>query len=134
MEQNPDIRWKQRFANFEKALSQLQKFIDRGKLNELEEQGLIQCFEYTYELGWNLLKDYLEYEGNQEVTGSRSAIMLAFKLGYINDGEGWMEMFKDRNKSSHTYNEDTANEILKHIYSISFPLFLDLKKYFENLL
>ncbi len=129
-----DIRWQQRFNNFKKAYDQLAGFIQRSDLNKLEEQGLIQCFEYTYELGWNLLKDYLEAEGYQEVTGSRSAISLAFKTGLISDGEGWMQMFKDRNKTSHTYNEETAREIVKHIYQISFPMFTQLKDKFETLL
>jgi nucleotidyltransferase substrate binding protein (TIGR01987 family) len=134
MEKNPDIRWKQRFSNFEKAVNQLQRFIAKGKLNEFEEQGLIQCFEYTYELGCNVLKDYLEYAGHQEINGSRTAIMTAFRFGLIEDGEGWMEMFKDRNKSSHTYNEDTANEIITHIYDYSLPLFLQLKIKLESFL
>lgn len=132
-EDNLDIRWKQRFSNYVKAFSQLQKFIDKGKLNEFEEQGLIQCFEYTYELAWNVLKDYLEAEGNQNIIGSKSAIMEAFKVGLIQDGEGWMRMFKDRNKTSHTYNEETADEIVSHIYTNSYPLFLELKNKFESL-
>ncbi|MEI7595380.1 MAG: nucleotidyltransferase substrate binding protein [Bacteroidota bacterium] len=129
-----DIRWKQRFSNFNKALSQLSEFVQKGRLNKFEEQGLIQCFEYTYELAWNLLKDYLEAEGNQNIMGSRSAISEAFKFGLIKDGEGWMEMFQDRNKTNHTYNEDTASEIVNHIYNISFPLFNDLKTKFDSLL
>jgi nucleotidyltransferase substrate binding protein (TIGR01987 family) len=133
MQDNLDIRWKQRFSNYVKAFSQLQKFIDKGKLNEFEEQGLIQCFEYTYELAWNVLKDYLESEGNQNIIGSKSAIMEAFKVGLIQDGEGWMRMFKDRNKTSHTYNEETADEIVSHIYTNSYPLFLELKNKFESL-
>lgn len=132
-EDNLDIRWKQRFSNYVKAFSQLQKFIDKGKLNEFEEQGLIQCFEYTYELAWNVLKDYLEAEGNRNIIGSKSAIMEAFKVGLIQDGEGWMRMFKDRNKTSHTYNEETADEIVSHIYTNSYPLFLELKNKFESL-
>ncbi|MFZ4463699.1 MAG: nucleotidyltransferase substrate binding protein [Bacteroidales bacterium] len=128
-----DIRWKQRFSNFNKALAQLTEFVEREKLNKFELQGLIQCFEYTYELGWNLLKDYLEAEGNQNITGSRSTIMEAFKSGLIQNGEGWMEMFKDRNKTSHTYNEETTNEIVNHIYSISYPLFIELKAKFDSL-
>ncbi len=133
MENNLDIRWKQRFANHEKAVGQLQRFIDKGKLNEFEEQGLIQCFEYTYELGWNVLKDYLESVGNQNINGSKIAIMTAFRLGIIEDGAGWMNMLKDRNKSSYTYNEDTANEIVSHIYEYALPLFIALKINFDSL-
>jgi len=61
--ENKDIRWEQRFSNYQKALAQLQKFIDKGRLSELEKQGLVKAFEYTYELAWNTLKDFLEYQG-----------------------------------------------------------------------
>ena len=122
-----DIRWIQRFRNFNKAFLQLKRFIDKGDLNELEEQGLIKLFEYTYELGWNTLKDFFEYQGNNQLTGSRDAINEAFKTGIIKDGEGWMNMFKDRNRTSHTYNESTAKEIITNIFSNYFQLFTDLQ-------
>ena len=128
-----DIRWKQRFSNFNKALGQLTEFIEHGKLNKFEELGLIQCFEYTYELAWNLLKDYLEADGNQNITGSRSAITEAFKVGLITDGNAWMEMFKDRNQTSHTYNDNTSQEIISHIYTFSYKLFIDLQVKFQSL-
>jgi nucleotidyltransferase substrate binding protein (TIGR01987 family) len=128
-----DIRWKQRFSNYKKALGQLTEFIETGKLNKFEEQGLIQCFEYTYELAWNLLKDYLEAQGNQNITGSRTAISEAFKIGLIEDGDGWMQMFKDRNKTSHTYNQETTDEILQHIYAQFYTLFQALQLKFSEL-
>jgi hypothetical protein len=73
-----DIRWKQRFSNYKKALAQLTKFIEKGELNELEEQGLIQSFEYTHELAWNLLRDYLRDQGTQDilVLGMQPALLL----------------------------------------------------------
>ncbi len=101
-EQDKDIRWIQRCRNFNKAFSQLKKFIEKKELNELEEQGLIKSFEHTCELAWNTLKDFFEYQGNNEINGSRDAINLAFSRGIIKDGEGWMNMFKDRNRTSHT--------------------------------
>lgn len=104
-----DIRWKQRFDNYLRALTQLNKFIAKGELNELEIQGLIQSFEYTYELAWNVMKDFLREKGNQNIFGSRDAISETFKLGIITDGEGWMNMFKDRNQTTHTYNELISN-------------------------
>jgi nucleotidyltransferase substrate binding protein (TIGR01987 family) len=126
--QNKDVRWIQRFHNYEKALSQLQKFIDKGdELNELEEQGLIKAFEYTYELAWNTLKDFYESQGETDLQGSRDAIQLAFKRGLITKGEVWMEMLKDRNRTSHTYNEETADEIADNILSLYFDLFVVLK-------
>ena len=130
-EQNKDIRWVQRFRNFNKAFSQLKKFIDKKNLNELEEQGLIKSFEYTYELGWNTLKDYFEYQGNTNIIGSRDAINEAFSSGLIKDGEGWMDMFKDRNRTSHTYNEATAKEIVYKIFNNYFNLFASLQQQME---
>ncbi len=108
-----DIRWKQRFSNYNKALTQLQKFIDKPVLNELEEQGLIQAFEFTHELAWNVLKDYFSYQGNVEINGSRDATREGFQKGIIHNGEAWMEMIKSRNQTSHTYNEEVVAEI-KH--------------------
>ena len=113
IQEEKDIRWEQRFSNYQKALAQLQKFIDRGDLSELEEQGLIKAFEYTYELAWNTMKDFLEYRGQTDIYGSRDVIRKAFELGLIEDGENWMDMLKSRNKTSHTYNQETADEICK---------------------
>jgi len=118
-----DIRWKQRFSNYQKALRQLQKFIDKGELSELEEQGLIKSFEYTYELAWNTLKDFLEFQGHSDIFGSRDAIRKAFQLGIIEDGEVWMDMIKSRNRTSHTYNEDTAREISRTVISVYYNAF-----------
>ncbi|MCW5211582.1 nucleotidyltransferase substrate binding protein [Desulfobulbus sp. TB] len=118
-----DIRWKQRFSNYQKALRQLQKFIDKGDLSELEEQGLIKSFEYTYELAWNTLKDFLEFQGHSDIFGSRDAIRKAFQLGIIEDGEIWMDMIKSRNRTSYTYNEDTAKEISRTVISVYYSAF-----------
>ncbi|MCK5035441.1 MAG: nucleotidyltransferase substrate binding protein, partial [Candidatus Sabulitectum sp.] len=68
-----DVRWKQRFANYRKALKQMKRFIDKGDLSELEEQGLIKSFEYTFELAWKTLKNFLEYSGQNDIYGSRAS-------------------------------------------------------------
>ena len=94
MARDPDLRWYQRFQNFRQALAQLAKFVEKGELNELEQQGLIQCFEYNYELAWNTLKDFFEEEGESGILGSRDAFRLAFKRGLIEDGKTWMEMIR----------------------------------------
>jgi len=130
---NQDIRWKQRFANYTKALAQLRKFIAKGDLNELEEQGIIQAFEYTYELAWNVIRDYLSEQGNQNIHGSRDAIREAFNLGLISDGEGWMDMLKDRNLTSHTYNEETAQAIAEQIMTRYFSLFETLHRMMQGI-
>lgn len=128
-----DIRWIQRLGNYQRALTQLRKFIAKGELNELEEQGLIQAFEYTHELAWNTLKDFLTSRGNQSIYGSRDATREAFKLGLLEDGEGWMDMIQSRNKTSHTYNEDTAKEIVNSILSRYYPLFEQLREKMDRL-
>lgn len=128
-----DIRWEQRFSNYQKALAQLQKFIDKGILSELEKQGLIKAFEYTYELAWNTLKDFLEYQGQTNIYGSRDTIRKAFELGLIDKGESWMDMLKSRNKTSHTYNEETAEEICRAVVDEYYLLFIQLKTKLETL-
>ena len=127
------IRWIQRLNNFTRALQQLTKFIEKGQLSELEQQGLIQSFEYNYELAWNTIKDFYEHQGETGIQGSRDAIRLAFKRGLILDGEIWMKMIKSRALTSHTYNEDTAEEITSEIFDNYYKEFLKLEKAFIQL-
>lgn len=92
-----DIRWKQRFQNFLKAFALLEDAVhihDEKGLNELKDQGLIQRFEFTHELAWNVLKNYFKYQDYSIITGSRDATREAFNKNLIEDGEGWMEMIK----------------------------------------
>ncbi len=128
-----DIRWIQRLNNFTRALQQLTKFIEKGQLSELEQQGLIQSFEYNYELAWNTIKDFYEHQEETGIQGSRDAIRLAFKRGLILDGEIWMKMIKSRALTSHTYNEDTAEEITSEIFDNYYKEFLKLEKAFIQL-
>jgi hypothetical protein len=131
---NEDVRWKQRFANYQKALAQLQKFIDKKELNELEEQGIIQAFEFTHELAWQVMKDYFEFQGNTSITGSRDAVRESFQKGLITNGEVWMEMIKSRNQSSHTYNETVVKEIKTKIITQYFSLFNEFKTKLTSLM
>ena len=128
-----DIRWKQRFYNYQKALVQLTKFIKKGELSELEEQGIIKAFEYTYELAWNVIKDYYEEQGEVSIQGSRDALRLAFQRGLITDGDNWMNMIKGRIASVHTYNLEVAQQINQDIHDIYFQLFIELKEKMESL-
>lgn len=123
-----DIRWIQRFSNYSKALEKLSQFIAKGQLNEFEEQGLIQCFEYNYELAWNVLKDFYEAQGEFNIQGSKDAFRLAFNRGIIINGDIWMQMVKSRSLTSHTYNEDTAKEIAKTIVDSYYKEFVYLKE------
>ena len=130
-----DIRWKQRFDNYKRALYQLTlavQLMQQRPLSNLELQGLIQGFEFTHELAWNVLKDYLELEGIQGLIGSRSTVREAFKRGLIIDGEAWMDMIEKRNLSSHTYNQDVAETLVSAVYGSYYPAFMALQERFEK--
>jgi len=128
-----DVRWKQRFENFQRALHQLTLAIQlkqQRPLSDLEQQGLIQGFEFTHELAWNVLKDYLEMEGIQGLVGSRSTAREAFKRGLVRDGEVWMDMIEKRNLSSHTYNQAVADTLAAAIVDRYYQAFLELQQRF----
>lgn len=130
-----DIRWKQRFENFQRALKQLSLAMDlkaQRPLSDLEQQGLIQSFEFTPELAWNVLKDYLEMEGIQGLIGSRSTAREAFKRGLVMDGAVWMDMIEKRNLSSHTYNQTVALTMVESIAELYYPAFCELQQRFAK--
>lgn len=132
----PDIRWIQRFNNFKKAFSQLNKAVElaqQRKLSDLEQQGLIQSFEYTHELAWKTLRDFLGTRGTIELYGSKDTTREAFKTGLIENGESWMDMILSRNSTSHTYDEDTAAAIAGDILNNYFKEFKALKTKLEEL-
>jgi nucleotidyltransferase substrate binding protein (TIGR01987 family) len=129
---NQDIRWQQRFSNFKKAFAQLEKFIAEEDLNELEAQGLIKAFEYTYELSWKTLQDLLKDKGYKDIIGPRPVIEQSFQDGYIRNGEAWMRMHNSRNLTSHTYNQDTADEIVEQIIDEYYNLFKELLETLEE--
>ncbi len=133
-----DIRWKQRFANYCRALDQLTRFMDRDELNELEEQGLIQSFEYNHELAWKTLKDFLQEQGVENLYGSKDSTREAFRLGLLGDteenGKVWMAMIDSRNETSHTYNEDTARKIINAILNDYYAAFVALREKLNTVL
>lgn len=113
-----DIRWKQRFSSYKKALKQLEDAVELSRVRELtnlEKQGFIQAFEFTHELAWKTMKDFLEYKGNSEIYGSRDASRYAFSYGLVEDGSAWMEMINSRNMTSHVYDMRIADEIIELI-------------------
>jgi nucleotidyltransferase substrate binding protein (TIGR01987 family) len=124
--ENQDIRWQQRFDNFKKAFAQLDKAVQQGDFNELERQGLIKAFEYSYELAWNTLRDFLINKGYTDVIGSKDSFRLAFQLGILENGNGWMEMVKSRNLTSHTYNLETAESVEEAIETNYHKMFKQL--------
>jgi nucleotidyltransferase substrate binding protein (TIGR01987 family) len=131
-----EIRWKQRFDNYLRAFQTLSRAVElaaQRDLSELEKQGLVQGFEFTHELAWNVLKDYMEEQGIVGIIGSKNATREAFKNGLIDDGEAWMEMIKARNLSSHTYKPETADEIVEGILARFYPAFEQLARKFTSL-
>lgn len=146
-----DIRWLQRFSNYKKALGKLEDSVEyvtnhipKKSLDTEEEfgliqsdlikQGLIQSFEFTHELAWNVIKDYVHYQGNQSVRGSRDATREGFSMGLIEDGDVWMEMIRSRNQTSHTYDEETADEIFNKIINDYLDAFVSFKEKMEEIL
>ena len=132
----PDIRWIQRFNNFNKAFAQLREAVNLAKqrqLSNLEELGLNHTFEYTHEKVWNTLKDFLEERGVGNLYGSRDATREAFKTGLLENGDVWMDMIKSRNDTSHTYNAATAQAIIMKIINHYHPLFLEFGKKMSSL-
>ena len=128
--EHKDIRWIQRCNNYKKALDQLQEAVElmkKRELSRLEKQGVIQAFEYTHELAWKTLKDFLENRGVTDLYGSKDTTKEAFKLGLIQNGEAWMQMIKSRNLTSHTYDESTADDIILLIKDLYFGEFEKLR-------
>lgn len=131
----PDIRWQQRFDNFKKALAQLneaEELSQQRPLSRLENQGLVQAFEFTFELAWNTLRDFMMSRGAQGLFGSKDTAREAFKLQLITDDEGWAMMLNDRNRSSHTYNQATAEQIVAQIHGRYVTLFRELSATFDR--
>jgi len=134
---NKDIRWVQRFDNFKRAFAKLAAaaaLAQQRKLSELEEQGVIQAFEFTHELAWNTLKDFLKSRGTAaDLHGSRDATREAFAAGLIEEGEIWMQMIEHRNSSSHAYNEQIARTIVTAILTLYVTEFGEFQNRFQQL-
>ena len=131
-----DIRWKQRFYNFCSAYINLHEAVELSKtrpLSKLEEQGLIQGFEYTHELAWKVLKDYLEEQGFTDIIGSKNATRIAFKEGLIQQGEVWMAMIEARNQTSHSYNLEIAATVSEKVRHVYYPVFISFVEAFQKL-
>jgi nucleotidyltransferase substrate binding protein (TIGR01987 family) len=133
-----DIRWQQRFSNYQRALVRLQEAVAlqaTRPLSNLEQQGLIQAFEFTHELAWNVMKDYFVYQGNATpIAGSRDAVREAFAVQLVIDGQGWMDMIKSRNLSSHTYNTEVADAIVKDVVDKYAALFAAFARHMAALI
>lgn len=126
-----DIRWEQRFDNYQKALSKISEVVEDKELkdlSELEVEGLIQRFEYTYELAWNTLQDLFKHQGYDGVLGPSPVIEQAFKNELITDAEGWARLKKSRQLTSHTYDSTTSKEIAVKVFDEYYGLFKQLEE------
>jgi nucleotidyltransferase substrate binding protein (TIGR01987 family) len=131
-----DVRWKQRLDNYLRAFQTLAAAVQLARsrpLSDLERQGLIQSFEFTHELAWNVLKDYLEEKGITGLIGSKDATRAAYKNGLIEQGQDWMTMIEDRNKTSHTYDPNVADAVARNILERFYPAFASMAKRFTLL-
>lgn len=128
-------RWQQRFENFERALNLLRTtFQDKNidQFSDLEKEGIVQRFEYTFELGWKTLKDYLEYMGTKlEQFTPRYIIKQAFAANIISDGQVWIDMIEHRNLMSHTYNPETFKKAVAAIVKSYLPAFENLYSFLK---
>ncbi|MDF1644238.1 MAG: nucleotidyltransferase substrate binding protein [Pseudomonadales bacterium] len=122
-----DIPWKQRFSNFGKAFLQLKEAVelygDTENVEAIIKEGIVQRFEFTHELAWKVMQDFLEYEGHQNINDSRSATRAAFNIGLIDSGQVWMDMIESRNRTVHTYREQILNEEFENIVDRYFSCF-----------
>ncbi|HHW55140.1 MAG: nucleotidyltransferase substrate binding protein [bacterium] len=124
-----EVRWRQRYENFDRAYKQLHAALKEfDNLNVLEKEGLIQRFEYTFELAWKTVKDFLEGQG-VSANFPREVIKQAFHYGVIKDGEVWMDMLEKRNLLAHTYNEERFNLALKKIKEEYFAAITQVHEY-----
>lgn len=129
---NEDIRWKQRFANFSKAMGHLENALQIHDPDMVQKAGIIQFFEMSFELAWNLVKDYLEDQGFVDVKSPRSALKKAFEVNILKDGHDWMELLQDRNLTAHTYDEQKATDMEHLIQNKYFPILKDLFDSFKE--
>jgi nucleotidyltransferase substrate binding protein (TIGR01987 family) len=130
---NPDVRWKQRFQNFDRACVLLREALERkpATLSMLEKEGVIQRFEYTFELAWKTLKDYLE-EGGLVIAPvtPRQVIKEAFAAKVISEGEVWVNMLDHRNLLSHTYDSSVFEQAVEAIAGRYLPAVTQLREFF----
>ena len=125
--------WQNRFSSYKKALGLLSEFINQKELSKIQRLGLIKAFDLSFDLAWNVIKDYFQYQGITEIQGSKDAFRTAFKQGLIEDGETWMSMIESRIQTTHTYNESVASDIAKDIINSYYDRFKELETKLEKL-
>ena len=135
MNQKPDIRWKQRFQNFDRAFVLLREALENGPdtLNQLEKEGVIQRFEFSFELAWKTLKDFMEQDGFVFATITpRQVLKDAFAAKILPDGQVWIDMLDHRNLLSHTYNLAKFEEAVKMVHEQYLAAFDQLHEFLQG--
>lgn len=130
--ENKDIRWQQRFQNFTKSLNYLEQAIQIPNPDIVQKAGIIQFFEMSFELAWNLVKDYLEEQGFVDIKSPRGALKKAFEMNILENGHDWMDLLQDRNLTAHTYDEQKATDMELLIHHKYFPLLKALHNSFKQ--
>ena len=124
---NQDVRWEQRFQNFTKSMHYLENALQIQNPDIVQKAGIIQFFEMSFELAWNMVKDYLQEQGFIDIKSPRGAIKKAFEIGIIENGHHWMDLLLDRrNLTGNTYDEQKATDMEQLIQNKYFPLLKEL--------
>ena len=124
-------QWKGRLATFGNALKKLEVVIELSKqrvLNDFEKDSLVKRFEFTYEMAWKLMMSYEKENGITQILGSKDVVRHAFSMSLIANGEAWMDMIDARNKTSHLYDEEMANDVIDDILYTYYPLLYELQE------
>ena len=120
------IRWHQRLNSFSQALDKLEEALNQTDWKELEKDGVIQRFEFTFELAWKTLQDYFEKQGYKDVKGPSKVVQQAFADGFLSNEENWVKLLSDRNLMTHTYDREASDKVFENIKECYFQLLCDL--------
>jgi nucleotidyltransferase substrate binding protein (TIGR01987 family) len=129
---NQDTRWKQRFQNYTKALNYLEQALQISNPDIVQKAGIIKFFEMSFELSWNLVKDYLEEQGFVDIKSPRGALKKAFEMNILENGHDWMDLLEDRNLTAHAYDEQKATDMELLIQNKYFPILKALHNSFKE--
>ena len=134
--ENKRPKWYERLNTFKKAIARMAEVVELSRqrpLNQFECDSLIKRFEFSYEMAWKLMMSYEKENGVTELVGSKDVVRRAFSMSLIDNGEVWMEMIDDRNKTTHLYDEEMATDVIDEIIHTYYPVLLELQKKMEDI-